>query len=42
MDHGGIPDLTGAAVYVEAAERPIAGGPWCVFLDDRDIYRRPK
>ena len=35
------PDLAAAEVYVEAAERPVAGGTWYVLPDDRVIYQRP-
>lgn len=35
------PDLTGAVVFVETADRPVAGGLWFVLPDDRVIYQRP-
>ena len=40
------PDTTGATVYVEAGDRPIAGGRWYVLPagedgSERVIYERP-
>lgn len=40
-EHQSEPDLTGAVVYVETADRPVAGGSWYVLPGDRVIYRRP-
>jgi hypothetical protein len=42
VDEEDVPDLSGAEVYVEAAERTITGGGrWYVLPGDRVIYRRP-
>jgi hypothetical protein len=35
------PDLTGAEIYVEASDRPIAGGRWYVLPDDTVAYQPP-
>jgi phage repressor protein C with HTH and peptisase S24 domain len=43
-----LPDLTGAEVYVEVGQPPVAGGRWYVILSpagehgqDRVVYQRP-
>lgn len=42
MDEADTPDLTGAEVYVETAERPVAGGRWYVWPNTHKvIYQRP-
>lgn len=47
MTQEDVPDLTGAEVYAEAGDRPVAGGRWHVLPDrgdgtgDRVIYQRP-
>ncbi len=42
MEQDGIPDLTGAEVFVEAAKDPIAGGRWYILASNGEVvYQRP-
>lgn len=36
-----LPDLTGAEIYIETQDPPIAGGRWYVLPDDTVLYQRP-
>ncbi|MBC7299481.1 hypothetical protein [Nocardia salmonicida] len=34
-------DITGAEVYVETADPPVAGGAWYIQPDNTVVYERP-
>jgi hypothetical protein len=35
-----LPDLTGAEIYVETQDPPVAGGRWYVLASDAVLYQR--
>lgn len=35
-----LPDLTGAEIYVETQDPPVAGGRWYVLAHDTVLYQR--
>ena len=35
-----LPDLTGAEIYIETQDPPIAGGRWYVLADNTVLYQR--